>query len=65
MQWQATDTGAGVLREQAVLDPDTATAREIRNGETITLSPGEHRLVVVAVDRAGNTTSRETVFTVR
>jgi pimeloyl-ACP methyl ester carboxylesterase len=64
-QWQATDTGAGVLREQAVLDPDTTTARELRNGERLTLSPGEHRLVVLVVDRAGNATSRETTFTVR
>ncbi len=64
VQWQATDSGAGVLREQAVIDPDTA-ARIVQNGETVQLAPGAHRLVIVAIDRAGNASSREVVFTVR
>ena len=65
IRWQATDGDAGVLLEQATLDPDTANARQVTNGEILSLAPGQHRLVVVALDRAGNAQSREVVFNVR
>jgi len=63
--WSATDSGAGLLREQGVIDPDGPSPRVVQNGETVTLEPGEHRLVVVAVDRAGNASSREAVIRTR
>ncbi len=63
--WQATDIGAGLLREEAIVDPDTAAARRVQNGEHVSLAAGIHRILVVAVDRAGNAGSRELVFTVR
>ncbi|HEX6292183.1 MAG TPA: hypothetical protein VFZ66_23545 [Herpetosiphonaceae bacterium] len=65
IRWQAADKDAGMLLEQATIDPDTANARQVQNGETLSLRPGQHRLLVVAQDRAGNTRSREVVFTVR
>jgi hypothetical protein len=65
VRWQAGDKGAGMLLEQATIDPDTANARQVTNGETLSLTTGQHRLLVVAQDRAGNTRSREVVFTVR
>lgn len=66
LRWRAADRGAGMLTEHAVIDPDTAAPGiEVRNGATVTLTPGQHRLVVIAQDRAGNATSREVVFTVR
>ena len=65
IQWRAVDAGAGVLREQGVIDPDGPSPRVAQNGETVVLEPGQHRLVVVAVDRAGNATSREVTFTTR
>jgi pimeloyl-ACP methyl ester carboxylesterase len=65
IHWQASDREAGLLREQAVVDPDGANPRVVQNGETVALAPGAHHLAVVAVDRAGNTGSREVTFTVR
>ncbi len=65
VQWQTTDSGAGVLRGEAVIDPDTPAARNVQNGESVQLAPGMHRLVVIAVDRAGNASSRQVEFAVR
>jgi pimeloyl-ACP methyl ester carboxylesterase len=65
IRWQAADQGAGMLLEQATLDAGTANARQVTNGETLALAPGQHRLLVVAQDRAGNADSREVVFNVR
>ena len=62
-RWRATDSGAGVLRESAVIDPDT-TPRPVTQGETVSLAPGQHRLLVVATDRAGNARSRDVTFVV-
>lgn len=65
IRWQTTENGAGLLHEQAILDPDTAAAKPVQNGEQVTLSAGTHRIRVVAVDRAGNASSREVEFSVR
>ncbi len=65
VRWQARDDLAGVLREQAVIDPDSATPVFVRNGEALALPAGEHTLQVLAVDRAGNAATREIAFTVR
>jgi hypothetical protein len=65
IRWRAADGGAGLSFEQATLDPDTPAARQVANGETVALPAGEHRLLVVAVDRAGNATSREISFAVQ
>lgn len=66
IRWRAGDAHAGLLLERALIDPDTAAPGiEVTNGATVTLTPGQHRLVVLAQDRAGNATSREVVFTVR
>lgn len=66
IRWRATDAGAGLLLERALIDPDTAAPGiEVTNGATVALTPGQHRLVVLAQDRAGNATSREIVFTVK
>ena len=62
-RWRATDSGAGVLRDSAVIDPDT-TPRPVTQGETVSLAPGQHRLLVVAADRAGNARSRDVTFVV-
>ncbi len=63
VRWRATDPGAGLLLERAVIDPD-ATPRTVTQGERVSLSSGQHRLVVVATDRAGNARSRELAFVV-
>jgi pimeloyl-ACP methyl ester carboxylesterase len=65
IRWRATDAGAGLFAEQAVIDPESHTPQLVQNGATVTLAPGEHRLQVIAIDRAGNAASRELVFTVR
>jgi hypothetical protein len=65
IQWHASDTGAGLLREEALLDAESAMQRVVRNAEQLTLAPGPHRLRVVALDRAGNASSQEVVFTVQ
>lgn len=59
VRWQAADQGAGLLLETATLDPDTAGARQVQNGETLTLTPGQHRVLIVVQDRAGNARSQE------
>lgn len=63
-RWSASDANAGVLIERAIIDPETAPV-DVTNGQTVALAPGEHRLNVIAIDRAGNATSREVVFDVR
>ncbi|MBV9789384.1 MAG: hypothetical protein JOZ51_14465 [Chloroflexi bacterium] len=65
VRWQAADQGAGVLLESATLDPDTASARPVQNGETLTLTPGQHRVLIVVQDRAGNARSQELSFFVQ
>jgi hypothetical protein len=62
VRWRAADDRAGLLREWAVLDPGTPAARAVANGETVALTPGQHRLRIVALDRAGNAVSREVVL---
>lgn len=61
VHWRTADGGAGLLAERAVLDPD-ATPRAVTNGERVPLSAGPHRLVVIAVDRAGNARSQQVSF---
>src|SRR5215207_6296050 len=63
VRWRAADAGAGLLIESAVIDPDTAP-RPVTQGERLSLSYGQHRLLVVAVDRAGNAHSQQVVFVV-
>jgi len=63
VRWRAADRDAGLLRESAVIDPDTA-ARTVTQGEVVSLSPGPHRLLVVALDRAGNARSQDVTFVV-
>ncbi|MDQ3810892.1 MAG: hypothetical protein M3336_11430 [Chloroflexota bacterium] len=63
VRWRAADGGAGVLLESAVIDPDTAP-RIVSQGERLNLSSGQHRLLVLALDRAGNARSREVAFVV-
>jgi len=63
VRWRTVDAGAGLFAESAVLDPDT-TPQRVNNGERVTLSSGQHRLVVVAVDRAGNARSQDVTFVV-
>jgi pimeloyl-ACP methyl ester carboxylesterase len=65
IRWRAADAGAGLLLERATLDPDSAASVEVTNGVTVTLTPGQHRLAVLAQDRAGNATSREVTFTIK
>ena len=47
-----------------MLDPDTVLARPVTNGERVVLPAGEHRLLVVVLDRAGNAGSQEVRFAV-
>ena len=54
-----------MLREEALLDPDTTTPRVVTNGETLVLTPGSHRLRVMVLDQAGNASSQEADFTVQ
>jgi hypothetical protein len=61
--WRAADPGAGLLLESAVIDPDT-TPRTVTQGERVSLSSGQHKLVVVAVDRAGNARTQDATFVV-
>jgi hypothetical protein len=61
--WRAADPGAGLLLESAVMDPDT-TPRTVTQGERVSLSSGQHKLVVVAVDRAGNARTQDATFVV-
>ena len=63
IRWRAADAGAGTLLESAVIDPDTAP-RAVAQGENVSLSSGQHTLVVVAVDRAGNARSQQVAFMV-
>lgn len=65
VRWQSRDDLAGVLREQGLLNPEGPNPTLVRNGEALTLPAGTYTLQVLAVDRAGNTTVRETTFTVR
>jgi hypothetical protein len=65
IDWSATDLGAGVLREWAIVDPNSATARAVMRGARMRLSPGAHRLLIVAQDRAGNAATREATFWAR
>lgn len=64
IQWQARDQLSGLLLEQAQIITGSAAPRTVANGETVTLAPGPHRLVVLAQDRAGNAVSREVAFNV-
>jgi hypothetical protein len=64
IHWSADDAGAGLLRTQATIDPDTPGARLVQNGENVSLPAGPHRLVVIAQDLAGNTSVHETAFEV-
>ena len=52
----------GLLREQAVIDADGANPRAVLNGETVALAPGQHRLSVIAVDRAGSEGAKQFVI---
>ncbi len=63
VRWRAADRGAGLLLESAVIDPDTAP-QTVTQGERVSTSSGQHRLLVVAVDRAGNPRSQEVRFVV-
>jgi hypothetical protein len=63
VRWRAADRGAGVWLESAVIDADTKP-RTVTQGGHVSLSPGQHTLQVVAVDRAGNARSREVTFVV-
>jgi pimeloyl-ACP methyl ester carboxylesterase len=65
IRWRAADQGAGVLLESATLNPGTANARPVKNGETLRLAPGQHRVLIVAQDRAGNASSQELIFNVQ
>ena len=65
VRWHAVDSEAGLLREEALLDPDTTTPRVVTNGETLVLTPGSHRLRVMVLDQAGNASSQEADFTVQ
>jgi pimeloyl-ACP methyl ester carboxylesterase len=62
-RWRAADHGAGLLLESAVIDPDTAP-KIVTQGERLSLSSGQHRLLVVAVDRGGNARSQDVAFAV-
>jgi hypothetical protein len=63
VRWRAADSGAGVLHESAVIDADSAP-RTVTQGERVSLPSGQHRLLVVAVDRAGNARARDVPFVV-
>jgi hypothetical protein len=63
VHWRAADHGAGLLVESAVIDPDTAP-KTVTQGEQLSLSSGQHRLLVVAMDRAGNARSQDLTFVV-
>jgi hypothetical protein len=63
VRWRSGDPGAGLFAENAVIDPDT-TAQRVNNGDHLTLPTGQHRLLVVAVDRAGNARSQQVTFMV-
>jgi hypothetical protein len=63
IRWRAADAEAGILLESAVIDPATAP-RPVAHGEHVSLSSGQHTLVVVAVDRAGNARSQQVAFMV-
>ena len=39
VRWRAADSEAGLLREEAILDPDTTTPRVVTNGQTMVLAP--------------------------
>jgi Lecithin:cholesterol acyltransferase len=62
-RWRAADRDAGLLLENAVIDPETAP-QAVTQGERMSLSSGQHRLLVVAADRAGNARSQEVTFVV-
>jgi hypothetical protein len=64
VRWRAADRESGLLREAAIVDPDTTTPHGVTNGQTLVLAPGAHRLRVMALDQAGNARSEEVVFTV-
>jgi hypothetical protein len=64
LRWRADDQGAGVYAQSGLIDPGTKAERPVTNGQTVKLPVGQHRLLVVAVDRAGNASSQELVFTV-
>jgi hypothetical protein len=60
-RWQVRDDGAGVLRVLASVDGGPSSdATEIERP----LAPGRHTVRVVALDRAGNTRSREFTWSV-
>lgn len=65
VRWRAADRDAGLLREEAIVDPESTTPRVVTNGETVVLTSGAHRLRVMALDQAGNATSQEVRFTVQ
>jgi hypothetical protein len=63
VHWRAADQRAGLFFEGAVVDPDTAP-QAVTQGARVSLASGQHRLLVVAVDRAGNARSRDIAFVV-
>jgi hypothetical protein len=63
VRWRAADRDAGLLLENAVIDPDT-TPTAVAQGERVSLSSGQHRLLVVATDRAGNARGQDVTFVV-
>jgi hypothetical protein len=65
ISWSAADADAGLLREWAVVDPGTPAARTLARGARARFSPGSHRLLIVAQDRAGNVATREAMVAVR
>jgi len=63
VRWRAADGDAGVLLETAAIDTDT-TPRIVAQGERVILPSGQHKLSVVAVDRAGNARRRDVALVV-
>ncbi|AEG43896.1 lamin tail domain-containing protein [Isoptericola variabilis] len=58
---EASDAGSGVASLTATLDGEAITLPHATS--SLTLSPGEHTLVLTAKDRLGNTTERTVTFT--
>ncbi|GAB4189736.1 MAG: hypothetical protein OHK0022_02120 [Roseiflexaceae bacterium] len=64
IRWTASDALSGLAIEQALLNPDSSTPRQVANGETVALAPGRYTLEVLAQDNAGNTVARTVEFSV-
>jgi pimeloyl-ACP methyl ester carboxylesterase len=64
INWQATDTLAGLALEQGLIDPTSVNSQIVKNGQSLRLTPGEHTLQVLALDKAGNAGIKEVKFKV-